>query len=148
MQLFIFVRGEVRAHQRFIEELSAKYLPFVYKGVDKDGKFIEGTQVDYHYQVTVRTSPLGIYEVCFPEPCLDMMLETLFRNSNTMNGNGNTWRKTDQKYVKMFRFLLGIDKIPKTWNKEKYLPLTKDNLEIIAIGMKRDTRDAMGNENV
>lgn len=121
----MIVRGIKHASDRFINELSAKYLslPMTNK---KNGKVTIANA-----QVQVR--PVQLYEVVFPKEQLDVMLQTLFPLTD-----GSTAYKKFQTIVRWAKRLMGLKPIPKEWNRKNHMLVCKDGVEIIGIGLKDD----------
>jgi len=124
MHLIIGLRGIKHDTDRFINELSAKYLPLKFK--DKE----TGAVMEKLVQVAVR--PYHIFEVVFPKEHLDAMCNTLFAGSP---GLSNTPRF--RKWVRWVRWLIGLKPIPE-YKKEQIIPLYLANSEIVGIGVKED----------
>ena len=122
MHLYFITRGIKHDSDRFIQELSAKYVPFKY-----DGK-------DCMVQVAVR--PIQLYECVFPKEHLNTIMNTL-TNGNPENTHLGTQHKQHKKWVYAIRKILGIKPIPKI-EPAGVLPLYNQNIEIIGIGIKED----------
>src|SRR3990167_7159164 len=119
MHVYILCRGIKHQFDRFINELSAKYLPYEIKedgtaGLKK-GKYVA--------QVHVR--PIQLFEVVFPEECKDLMLNTLLNG-----GNGETQHKKHQKFIFMLRKILGVEKIPEYDKTVGIIPVERAGVEI------------------
>ena len=142
MHLEVFIRGDIYAIERFIRELSSKYLSFEYMEDDGKGGFKPNTKVNYTIQITVRTAPLGIYEIIFPEQHKDLVLNTVLGKER-----GAPWQKSHKKYILALRKVMGLEPIPQ-YKTDKFLPLFNKNMEIIAIGIKKDATDEWGTENI
>lgn len=112
--------------------------------MESDGKggFIPNTKVKYQAQITIRTAPLGIYEIIFPEQHLDLVLNTVLGE-----GRGEPWQPWMKKYISILRKLLGLSPIPE-YKKEKQMPIYNSNMEIIAIGIKNDKKNENGTEQI
>lgn len=119
-------RGIKHDLDRFINELSAKYLPFEWN--KKMGLV----------QVAVR--PLTMYEIVYPEPMHDSVCSTLFGK----DVKGETQHKRHQKYINWIRRLLGIKK-PEYKFVKNQMPVYGNNIEKVFIGQKKD-RYQDGNE--
>lgn len=143
MHLEIFLRGHHARIAKMIESIEKINLPFKYREF-RDGKFVPGTRVDYMSQVTVRLAPFGIYEIIFPEEQKDIILATLLY----FNG-GKPWKQNGflSKYLWILRWFLGLEKIPE-FDVSKRVEIYKEEIEIIAIGLKKDKRDELGNEHL
>lgn len=141
MHLEVFIRGEYLSIQKFIQSIYNIYFTdFQFMKADNKGQFIPGTKEKYKAQMSIRTAPLGIYEIIFPEQHLDIVL-----NSVLKGGDGKAWRPYMNKYVSLLRVFLGLQKLPK-YKKEQKFDLYTENMEIIVIGIKKDKKDNLGNE--
>jgi len=137
--LIVFLRGEYRLVDRFVEELSAKYLPFTYQ--KHDGKdFIEGTKQEYTIPVSVRYLPLGAWEIVFPIEHTDLVLTTVLGKKGT-----NSSFEWINKYLWPLRKAMGLGRIP-DYKDELKLPISDDGVHVIPIGFKKDEINASGNE--
>lgn len=126
MHIYLMTRGIWHDVERFVRELSAKYLP--YKGLRKGSMKVE----DFALQVAVR--PIQLWEIVFPEEHKEVMLNSLFGE-----GKGVTLQKKHRKFVSIIRKILGVDKIPDyKYDNTKLLPFYRDNIEMIGIGIKKD----------
>ncbi len=125
MHIYMMTRGIKHAVDRFINELSAKYLPYKYK-TKKMKKFEEGL-----LQVAVR--PIQLWEICFPEEHQEIMMNTLFESQE-----GKTQHKKHNKFVYALRKILGIEKPPKYKYQKKSLPVYREGVEKVCIGVKKD----------
>ena len=57
MQLELWMRGDIRSVQRFIQDLQGKYLKFTFQGYN--GKeFIPDSKYEYMWPISVRIAPL------------------------------------------------------------------------------------------
>lgn len=142
MHLEIFIRGDYWSVKRFFSELHAKYLDFHYMESDGKGGFKRGTRIAYKTQIGVRVAPLGIYEITFPEEHLDLVLNTVLKG-----GKGEPWKPWMKKYISMLRMLMKLHPIP-DYDKTEAMPVFNEEIEIIAIGLKYDSKDELGNENI
>ena len=130
----MMTRGIKHDVDRFINELSAKYLPFKYQSTtDKKLK-------DYMLQVSVR--PVQLWEIAVPKEHQDIMLRTLFKTQPIRKEYG--WMK---KYIWAFRKALGLKPIPK-YPAGEVLPVFDANVDKIAIGIKDDYYFANGVEGI
>jgi len=136
MHCYIATRGILHDSERFIKELSSKYVPFNYlkrfdvnfnPKKDKPNEMMKGT-----IQIGVR--PIQLFEVVFPEESKDVVFTTLFGES----GDGKTQHKKHQKLAWAFQKALKIEPMPETWDKSFHLNSYRDNMEIIGLGVKPD----------
>tara|TARA_Y100000310_G_C20503544_1_gene725240 strand:- start:262 stop:672 length:411 start_codon:yes stop_codon:yes gene_type:complete len=126
----MITRGIKHDVDRFITELQGKYLPFQ-AAFKKDGHVDEkGKLKPQMLQLSVR--PIQLWEVVFPEPCRDAVLNTLFKN-----GKGKTQHSKHQKYLWTLRKALGCEPIP-YYEKNKIIPVYDKNIERVGIGIKKD----------
>ncbi len=124
MHLFIATRGIKNWVDQFITELQGKYVPFKYP---KDGDL-----VDCNVQVAVR--PIQFWEIVFPEEQRDIMMATILEDNNKGRG---TQHKKHEKFIWAIRKSLGIEKI-KPYKMDLKMPITRQHIEVIAIGEKKD----------
>lgn len=123
----MMTRGIKHEIDKFINELSAKYLPFKFK------------EKDCMCQVAVR--PIQLWEVVFPEEHYDVMCATMFDGVNV------TQHKKHQKWVTAIRKVLGVKKI-KEYKMDNKMPIAREHLETIPIGFKDDYKFADGTEGL
>jgi len=132
MHLYFLTRGIKKEVDDFITQLQGKYLPFVVKegaaGLEKG---------NYNIQVQVR--PIQLWEVVFPREHKDLMLTTCF------GPKGRTQHKKHEKYLAIFRKILGVKKIPE-YNGAIQLPINRENMEVAPIGIKEDYNFEDGTE--
>jgi hypothetical protein len=126
MHIYFLTRGIKHDVERFINELSAKYLPFNYKG--------EKSLV----QVAVR--PIQLWEVVFPEEHKDTMLRSLF-NEKLGQKRGEPFHKRHKKFIYVLRKILGVQEIPYFDKEGDIIPFYDENIDKTAIGIKEDKRD-------
>jgi hypothetical protein len=118
MHLYILCRGVKHDLDRFISELSAKYLPFKYKGADS--------------VVQVGVRPIQLYEVVFPKEHLSSMVKSL---------GGLEVQQSEHflfKYFKWFRKILHIEPVGDIDVNAPIIPLYRANIDIIKLGIKQD----------
>lgn len=120
MHVYFITRGIKHSVDRFINELSAKYLPFKMQGKDA------------MLQTSVR--PIQLWEVVFPKEHKDIMLTTLFPDGEICQ------HKRHKKFLALIRRALGKDVKPiGEWDKTKgAMPLYRAHTEFAAIGIKED----------
>lgn len=127
MHLYILTRGIKNWSDQFITELQGKYIPFKFPSKEDPKKL-----TDYQVQLAVR--PIQLYEIVFPEEYKDVVLNTILGEENA---SGATQHKQHLKWVYALRKMLGVEKIPE-YKKDISIPITKQNVEIIGIGIKKD----------
>lgn len=125
MHIYFMTRGIKHDTERFINELASSYLPL------KTMNPQTGQMEDAVIQTAVR--PIQLYELVFPEEHKDLMLNTLFDLPE-----GKSQHKKHHKVAWALRKALGVEPIPKTWDKSKKIPIYGFNVEKIGIGIKGD----------
>jgi intein/homing endonuclease len=134
-------RGIKHDVDRFISELSAKYLPWkVYK--DGTANIKAG---DYVTQVQVR--PIQLWEIVFPEESKDLVLNTLFKQGDTHE----TQHKKHRKFIFALRKILGVEPLPEQKDRDfskGVIPLYQGAVELIGVGIKSDYRFKDGTEGL
>ena|SRR3990167_1804531 len=130
--------------QKFIEQLSSKYLPFQFMKTDINGKFIEGTTENYNVQILVR--PIQLWDVIFPEQHKDLVLNTIFGDGEGKvhlheSANG----KKFNKFIWALKKVLHLEDMP-TYAKDKKMPIHQANTHFIALGIKDDRKTEDGKE--
>jgi len=127
----MMTRGMKSHVDNFITELQGKYLPFKYEGKDS---FV---------QVAVR--PIQLWEIVFPKEHKDLMLSTCLGGKEGMKGITN--QKKHRPVVAMIRKMLGITKLP-DYDDTKQLPITRQHMELVGIGIKEDRDLTDGTEGL
>lgn len=125
MHAYIITRGIKHDVDRMITELQGKYLD-----IDHN-HFIKG-QPKQKNKVQLSIRPIQLWEVVFPEPQRDVVLNTLLGNAK-----GKTQHKKHNKYIWGIRKALGCDPIPE-YKTDALLPSYQANTEIVGIGVKED----------
>lgn len=136
MHLELWLRGEKRCVDRFIQDLSAKYMEFTFRKSDGKGGFLQDQFEKYHWPISVRIAPFGIYEIVFPKEHRDLVLTTILGKKEEVK-RSKLWNSWKNKYVEVFRKLLKLKKIP-DYDDSKNMPLFRDGIEFIPIGIKED----------
>mgnify|MGYP007044126595 FL=1 len=131
----MLTRGIKHDVERFMNELSAKYLPFKYQ--NKTDAKVE----DYMIQLAVR--PVQLWEIAVPREHYDVVMRTMFRDA-PMRKQYN-WLK---KYVMVFRKILGLKALPKYELKGDVLPCYIGAVDRIGLGIKEDYNFANGVEGI
>ena len=129
MQVYFAARGQKLFLDEFIKQLQGKYLP--YKHPDKDGKTLVVDQL----QLGVR--PIELYEVAFPAEHKDLVLNTILNGQKSETSQNFTTPKILDVAVKWIRRMMGLKEIPE-YNKDLAMPVMREHLQIIGIGMKDD----------
>lgn len=81
----------------------------------------------------VHVRPFQLWEIIFPKEQKDLILSTIFTNKNT--GVANPKAKWLYKWICKF---LPFQKMPDDWDDSRHLPIMKDHIEIMGLGMKDD----------
>ena len=123
MHLYIMTRGIKHAVDKFINELSAKYLPIKWKGNDS------------MVQVSVR--PVQLWEIVYPKQHHDVMMNTLWTGGITNNGFAEHQKKW-KKFIYPLRKLLGAKKINPKFETTNQMFVDGNGVQKIAIGIKDD----------
>ena len=126
MHLYVLTRGILSATKRWENDLSAQYLPFKVLEKGKNGK-LKKKPSPYLAQLAVR--PINLYEIVFPEECLDDVLG-IVKPSCTKGVAGKF-----SKFINMFSKMMGLTKIPNYT--PKILP-PGDGVSVIGLGLKKD----------
>lgn len=135
MHLYMMTRGIKHEVDRFINELSAKYLPPSMITPDVDS----GEKKDMYYsQLQIR--PIQLWEVVFPKEHLDIVLTTIFPGGDLMQ------HKKHAKFVWGIRKILGAKAIPKEWDNNTKMMVHRAGLETVGIGLKDDYTREDGTE--
>ena len=123
----MITRGIKHKVDKFINELSAKYLPYTMAKSSVEGKDQKGL-----VQTAVR--PIQLWEVVFPEEHLEIMQNTLFRE-----WGAKPQHKRHGKFITMIRKVLGVKKLPPyEYDAAKVLPVDDAGVERTGIGYKED----------
>lgn len=125
MHLYIITRGIKEASEKFIKELSSKYVPMPFTN-KKTGKKTNVATV-------VHVRPIQLYEVVFPKEQLDTMLTTIFPTNEGKSNN-----KKAEKIFKWIRRFLPMRNIPETWDTSKKMLVAGEGVDRIALGIKDD----------
>ena len=118
MHLYVLTRGILSATKQWENDLAAQYLPF--KVLEKGKK----KPTPYLAQLHVR--PVNLYEIVFPEECLDQVLGMVKPGSPPGKFS---------KFIKMFFKMMGLKKIP------DYTPKITppgDGVTVVGLGLKKD----------
>lgn len=143
MHLYLITRGIKHDVDRFIREMTSKYVP--YKFYNKDTGKIEMGGV----QVAMR--PVQFWEVIFPEETRDTILNTLWPQDRKEVCKGHFGNIATRKFkwiLDRIRKLLGAEPIPEDYKNVTHLPLYMHNVEFIGVGIKKDARNKDGIERL
>ncbi len=121
MHLYVLTRGILSATKTWENDLAAQYLPFkvLEKGKKKPSPYLA--------QLAVR--PVNLYEIVFPEECLNDVLGMV--KPNCTKGVAGKF----SKFINMFSKMMGLTKIPDYT--PKILP-PGDGVSVIGLGLKKD----------
>lgn len=126
MHTYILARGIKKDLDRWVEDMSLKFVPFIY-----DGK-------QAMLQLSMR--PIVLYEVAYPEPAHDTVMRILQPNDD----------KTDSGYYKKYnrfffwlRKILRLDKtkVPDGIVIDQSQSFSRVNLGVHLIGSKKDKKE-------
>jgi hypothetical protein len=125
MHLAFMIRGHKHWQDRFINELASRYMP--YRWFNPKTKLFENKVIE------MRLCPIQLFDACFPEPCYDMVANTLFGE-----GKGKPMVPAMNKVIwamqKGMKFKPLLD-----YKQELMLPMEPpQHQEMIAIGVKED----------
>ena len=121
MHLYVLTRGILSATKQWENDLAAQYLPF--KVIEKGKKKPD----NYLAQLSVR--PVNLYEIVFPEECLDKVLG-MVKPEIDLTKAGKF-----KPFIKWICKRLGLTKIP---NYKPALVPPADGVSVIGLGLKND----------
>lgn len=130
MHVVFMPYGKKELVDRLLMEMSAqKHFLTMRKGKETQGAFIESQ---------VRMLPFGFYEYVFPKEDLDIVLNTLGRDTPYKSGRHDGSAFYLQKMGWLARQLLKLKKVPReTDRKEKFLWL-RNHVSIMVFGIRED----------
>lgn len=117
MHLYITTRGIKQDVDRFIQDLQAQYFPIEHSGKKA--------------LVQLAMRPIQLWEVVFPEPCLNEVIRTLDPEIQKNN-------KMPSIFTAGLRKSLGLKKAPDKDLNIPPRPLFKGWTQVELIGMKKD----------
>ncbi len=124
------MRGHKEWSERFINELSTRYVPFKHR--------MKGEKELQTSLYQLRVCPIQLYQISFPEEHRDAVLTTVFNGSNGEPGCPDTKKSYLGLAVKALRKMLKLDPIP-DYKKDSWLPMDfPQHIEIIGLGLKED----------
>jgi hypothetical protein len=136
MHLIIATRGIKKEVDDFIVQMQGKYLPIKLKM--KDGQpHQDGVPTDMMVQVNVQ--PLELWSLVFPKEHAELMYRTVFGESGGKPNNPKS-----QKMFWAIRKSLGLDPIPEYPKEGSILPVSKQAMEVVGIGIKEDKEHGFG----
>ena len=128
MHFFCITRGIKHEVDKFITELQGKYFPMQVPDTDEKGNWTKTKPV----AIQVGVQPIQLWSINFPAEHKDVMLNTLLGGSD-----GKTQHKKHNKFIWAIRKILGCEPISE-YDKSQKLPISKDNMELVGIGIKPD----------
>ena len=120
-------RGIAPRLNQWENDLLAKYFPY------NDGRMPK-LQPDQFPMLQLGVRPIRFYEIAFPEPCLNDVLQTIQPSQS--------WNPAYNKYIAVIRKLMRLEKmpaIPPIDDKANFL--NRLYVEACAIGLKKDNYD-------
>lgn len=139
--LVCFIRGDYHCVNRFIRELSSKYVIHRFNEADEKNNFLPGTKKDYSMPISVRYCPLGTWEIVFPESYENVVLTSILGDYKEIYKS----RKWIYKFLAPLRIAMKLKKVPK-YDGENYFPLYKNGVEVYPVGFKKDNYNENGHE--
>ena len=140
MHLYIITRGIIHDAERFVKELSSKYMLFPRHTTD-----ISGAKIIKPCALQVSVRPIQLFEIVFPKEQLSCMVNTL-GGAKALEGQESVGYL--KKYAKWFRKLMHLNPIENIDATVMPLPVYRDNVEIIALGTKPDKEFEDGTEYI
>ena len=125
MHLSFITRGHKEWVDKFINELSTRYLSF--KWYNQEKKQLENRILQ------MRVCPVQLWDISFPKEHYDAVANTILR------GTGDkSFINSHAKYIWGLRKIMKMKKIPE-YKKEQWLTMAShENINIIGIGVKDD----------
>lgn len=123
MHAYFYLRGIKHNVDRFIQDLQSQYFP--YTTTDPKGK-----EVNHMVQLAVR--PIQLYEIGFPEPCLQDVMKMIWDTPIPKFSIGQ------ESILTTTRRILGASKLPKQDLTVPQRLIFKQDLGIYPIGIKKD----------
>lgn len=136
MHLFALFRGEKYSVEHAINDLNAKHLAYNYH--NKDGSITPGA-------LRVMCNPIVPVEIIFPKEHLSCIVNTL-GGQKAIEGQASVGYL--KKYARWLRKLMHLQPIENIDEKVLGLPIHKENIEIIGLGIKDDRTLIDGNEGI
>lgn len=125
MHLAFLIRGHKHWQDRFISQLSDRYLPF--SMYNPDLKAMERKIIE------MRLCPIQLFDLCFPDEHYDAVAHTIFQTSDL-----KPMEKKLKPILWAARKAMGFKKMPK-FSHDRSLPMSPaEHCEIIPIGIKED----------
>ncbi len=125
MHLAILTRGIKNDVDRWVEELSSRYLPFKWKSKEMkehQEKFLQ-----------VRVSPIQLWDISFPAEHKQLMLNTIFGENK-----GKPMSTKLNKFIWWLRKLMGFTKTEWELTDSRIVMYPGEHTEKILIGEKPD----------
>ena len=138
MHIVTAIRGEKMWLNRFIEDLGAKYVPYPTK-IMPNGK---------PALIQLRVCPMQLYDISFPKENFDVVANTLFGAEKSPGGyKGTGWTKWQNFFLNLLRKKLRLKECP-DYKTDNVLPVVKENLQIMCLGIKDDGVNGDGSEAI
>lgn len=143
MHLYFITKGDKKWVDDFMNQLIGKWLPFKYR------KTIDEPFQDVNVQLSVR--PIQLWEVGFPKEHKDLVCSTILgKNGGLITGNDGTKETTHPFFNKMLKTIskmLGLKPIGK-YDETKIMPIHKEHVSIVGLGIKEDYTMPTGVEGI
>lgn len=125
MHNILMTRGHINNVERFINELSTRYMKFNF--------FNKDTQKSEERIIQMRVSPIQLWDISFPKEHREIVLNTIYQG-----GKGEPINPYLNKFVWGLRKSMGLRKMG-DYDKKAWLSmLPPENIEMINIGEKDD----------
>jgi len=119
MQIYVMARAIAPRLNQWENDLLAVHTPFKHSADQPKGIL----------QLGVR--PIRMYEIAFPEPALDYVLQKIQPTSS--------WNPAYDKYINIIRKLMKLEKLPEVPKKDDVNNFFyRDFVDCTALGLKRD----------
>ena len=135
MHLFAIFRGRKDNVNRAINDLNGKWLPFEHKTAGKG-------------VLNVMANPVQLVEIIFPKEQLDCIVNTLGGEDAIRGVSDITKTKYLNKYIKWLRKFAKLKPIENIDKTKLPLPINKEWVDIIGLGIKEDEEFPDGTEYI
>lgn len=120
-----------------MSELNAQKLKFSFFPVDANGKF-QYDQPKVPYAASIGIREIRLWDVTFPEPYKDVVLNTIFgAGEGKIDLHETSNPKKYEKYLWALRKALRLQPIPE-YKKDLSIPIYKRSTHFLALGIKPD----------
>lgn len=128
MHLVLMTRGIKHEVDRFINELSTRYLPM------KNMYDCATKKMHKDMNIQMRVSPIQLWDISFPEENLDAVLTTCLAGDK-----GKPIHGRNKKYIWALKKAMGLKDIPQNYKTDKILIMRPpQNIELLGVGIKDD----------